>query len=155
MRAAGRSSGWPWRRAKSCTTSAPTKPSATGSARRRACCATRAERRVAAPLPKPKRTPVPISSKDRLGIERVAVRAWPALETANLAGWLWRYTAGGAQRANSVSPLDFAGADVEAGIAEAERLYGARGAAGTVAVCGAGAPGALALRRARPRFVLQ
>jgi len=72
--------------------------------------------------------PVPISPQDRLGIERVAVRAWPALETSNVSGWLWRYTGGGSQRANSVSPLDFFGADVEAAIAAAEQLYGARGA---------------------------
>jgi len=98
---------------------------------------------------------VPISSKDRLGIERVAVRAWPALETANLAGWLWRYTGGGSQRANSVSPLDFAGADVEAGIAEAERLYGARGAAAMFQVCDVVAPADLDQRLARRGYRLQ
>lgn len=98
---------------------------------------------------------MPISSQDRLGIERVAVRAWPALETANLAGWLWRYTGGGSQRANSVSPLDFAGADVEAGIAEAERLYGARGAAAMFQVCDVVAPADLDQRLARRGYRLQ
>jgi N-acetylglutamate synthase len=98
---------------------------------------------------------VPISSQDRMGIERVAVRAWPALETANLAGWLWRYTGGGSQRANSVAPLDFTGADVEAGIAEAERLYGARGAAPMFQVCDVVAPADLDQRLARRGYRLQ
>jgi len=90
-----------------------------------------------------------------MGIERVAVRAWPALETANLAGWLWRYTGGGSQRANSVAPLDFTGADVEAGIAEAERLYGARGAAPMFQVCDVVAPADLDQRLARRGYRLQ
>jgi hypothetical protein len=58
-----------------------------------------------------------------LRIERAAVRAWPALETAVIDGWLWRYTGGGSQRANSVSPLVFSGRDVEAAIAEVEWRY--------------------------------
>ncbi len=61
-------------------------------------------------------------------IERAGVNAWPALETADLEGWLWRYSDGGSQRANSVSALQFGGADVEAAIDEAERRYAARGA---------------------------
>lgn len=61
-----------------------------------------------------------------LKFERAAVRAWPAIETINIEGWLWRYTGGGSQRANSVSPLDFVGRDVEAAMAECEWLYRAR-----------------------------
>jgi N-acetylglutamate synthase len=72
---------------------------------------------------------VPLSSAELLRIERAAVAAWPALETLNVKGWLWRYSGGGSQRANSVSPLAFDGGDVEAAIAEVERRYGARGAA--------------------------
>jgi len=98
---------------------------------------------------------VPISSQDRLAIERVAVRAWPAQATANVAGWLWRYSGGGSQRANSVSPLDFAGADVEAAIAEAEQLYGARGAAPMFQVCDVVAPADLDQRLARRGYRLQ
>ena len=98
---------------------------------------------------------MPISSQDRVGIERVAVRAWPALETANLEGWLWRYTGGGSQRANSVSPLDFAGADVEAAITAAERLYGGRGAAAMFQVCDVVAPADLDQRLARRGYRLQ
>jgi N-acetylglutamate synthase len=99
--------------------------------------------------------PVPISPQDRLGIERVAVRAWPALETSNVSGWLWRYTGGGSQRANSVSPLDFFGADVEAAIAAAEQLYGARGATPMFQVCDVVAPADLDQRLARRGYRLQ
>jgi N-acetylglutamate synthase len=61
-----------------------------------------------------------------LKFERAAVRAWPAVETINIDGWLWRYTGGGSQRANSVSPLDFVGRDMEAAVAECEWLYRSR-----------------------------
>jgi GNAT superfamily N-acetyltransferase len=98
---------------------------------------------------------VSISSQDRLGIERTAVRAWPALETADLDGWLWRYTGGGSQRANSVSPLDFAGADVEAAITAAERRYEGRGAAAMFQVSDVVAPLDLDQRLARRGYRLQ
>jgi ribosomal protein S18 acetylase RimI-like enzyme len=62
-------------------------------------------------------------------IERAAVRAWPALECADIHGWLWRYASGGSLRANSVSTLAFTGNDVDAAIAAAERSYRAKGAA--------------------------
>ena len=61
-----------------------------------------------------------------LGIERAAVKAWPAEETADIDGWVWRYTGGGSLRANSVSALGFAGRDVDAAIAEVEWRYRAR-----------------------------
>lgn len=71
-----------------------------------------------------------VSAVDReavlLGIERAAVKAWPAEETADIDGWVWRYTGGGSLRANSVSALGFAGRDVEAAIAEVEWRYRAR-----------------------------
>jgi ribosomal protein S18 acetylase RimI-like enzyme len=60
-------------------------------------------------------------------IEHAAVRSWPALETADIDGWLWRYASGGSQRANSVSTLAFTGTDVETAITEAERRYRANG----------------------------
>jgi N-acetylglutamate synthase len=78
------------------------------------------------PLPS---TGVPFSPHELMRIERAAVSAWPALETASVKGWLWRSSGGGSQRANSVSPLDFEGGDLGAAIAEAERRYQARGAA--------------------------
>jgi ribosomal protein S18 acetylase RimI-like enzyme len=58
-------------------------------------------------------------------IEAAAVRSWPALETAHLDGWLWRYASGGSLRANSVATLSFRGTDVDAAVREAERRYGA------------------------------
>jgi N-acetylglutamate synthase len=60
-------------------------------------------------------------------IERASVRAWPALETSDLDGWLWRYSDGGSQRANSVSTLSYTGRDIQASIDEVEHRYGARG----------------------------
>jgi GNAT superfamily N-acetyltransferase len=82
-------------------------------------------------------------------IERAAVCAWPALETADIDGWLWRCTGGGSQRANSVATLDFTGSDVEAAIDEAERRYRARGAPPMFQVCDVSAPGDLAGRLER------
>lgn len=63
-----------------------------------------------------------------LRIELAGVAAWPALETAAFDGWLWRFSDGGSQRANSVSTLDYRGSDIEASIDEAEQRYTARGA---------------------------
>jgi ribosomal protein S18 acetylase RimI-like enzyme len=63
-----------------------------------------------------------------LRIERAAVHSWPALETANIDGWLWRYSSGGSLRANSIAAFAFNGADVERAIGKAERRYHARGA---------------------------
>lgn len=70
-----------------------------------------------------------MSDRERLiGIERAAVRAWPASETREVDGWLWRYSGGGSQRANSVSALHYRGSNVERSIDAIERLYGERGA---------------------------
>jgi hypothetical protein len=73
-------------------------------------------------------------------IEAAAVKAWPALETAEIGGWLWRYSNGGSQRANSVSAAAFDANDVEAAIEEAERRYGMRRAATRVQVSAVSAP---------------
>ena len=61
-------------------------------------------------------------------IELAGVEAWPALETDRFDGWLWRFSDGGSQRANSVSTLSYGGPDVEASIDEAERRYRVRNA---------------------------
>src|SRR4051794_7452971 len=61
-------------------------------------------------------------------IERLHVRAWPAFETADIHGWLWRYSGGGSQRANSVSTVDFAGGDPAIALDEVEARYRARNA---------------------------
>src|SRR5580693_7039122 len=66
-------------------------------------------------------------AEDLRAIERLHVRAWPALETADLHGWLWRYSGGGSQRANSVSTVRFDGNDLAAAIEEVEARYRASG----------------------------
>lgn len=86
---------------------------------------------------------------DLLAIERAGVTAWPALETAAIGGWLWRYSAGGSQRANSVSALADPAMDVERAIDEAERLYAGTGAVSRFQVTGAAVPGDLDARLAR------
>jgi GNAT superfamily N-acetyltransferase len=69
-----------------------------------------------------------IATDDLRRIERLHVRAWPAFETANIDGWLWRYSGGGSQRANSVSTVDFAGSDPARALDEVETRYRARDA---------------------------
>src|SRR5437763_12106421 len=61
-------------------------------------------------------------------IERLHVRAGPAFETADIHGWLWRYSGGASQRANSVSTVDFAGGDPATALDEVEARYRARDA---------------------------
>lgn len=90
-----------------------------------------------------------------LAIERAEVAAWPALQTADIEGWLWRYSGGGSQRANSVSPLDFHGTDVEAAIGQAEALYRKRGAAPMFQVCHINVPADLDERLRRRGYRLQ
>ena len=71
---------------------------------------------------------MPITADDLRRIERLHVRAWPAFETADIHGWLWRYSGGGSQRANSVSTVDFAGGDPATALDEVEARYRARNA---------------------------
>lgn len=71
---------------------------------------------------------MPIGPDERKRMERAHVAAWPALRTAELSGWLWRCSGGGSQRANSVSAIDFTGADPAHAIDEAEQLYRSAGA---------------------------
>lgn len=61
-----------------------------------------------------------------LEIERAAVRGWPALETAAVDGWLARSSSGGSVRANSVSALDYTGADLDHSLANVDTFYRAR-----------------------------
>jgi ribosomal protein S18 acetylase RimI-like enzyme len=86
---------------------------------------------------------VPVSRDTLVAIEQAAVRSWPALETADIGGWRWRYASGGSLRANSVAALAFTGASVEAAVAEAERRYRARGAPCRFTVAEVSLPGDL------------
>jgi GNAT superfamily N-acetyltransferase len=56
-------------------------------------------------------------------LERLHVRAWPASETALIDGWLWRWSGGGSQRANSVSTIDFTGNDMAGALDRIEARY--------------------------------
>ena len=69
-----------------------------------------------------------IADDDIRRIERLCVRAWPAFETADIHGWLWRLSGGGSQRANSVSTVDFAGGDPATALDAVEARYRARNA---------------------------
>jgi N-acetylglutamate synthase len=88
-------------------------------------------------------SPVPIDRTLLLAIERAGVLAWPAVETQELDGWLWRFANGGSQRANSVSTLDFHGSDIDKAIADAEQRYRARGARPLFQISDVCAPGDL------------
>jgi GNAT superfamily N-acetyltransferase len=72
------------------------------------------------------------TAEDVRSIERLHVRAWPALEIADIDGWLWRRSGGGSNRANSVSTVRFHGCDPEAALDAVEARYRSRGAASRV-----------------------
>ncbi len=61
-------------------------------------------------------------------IEQAAVRGWPALQSHDVSGWLWRLTSGGSVRANTVATLAFDG-DLVAAVAEVEARYARHNAA--------------------------
>lgn len=81
-------------------------------------------------------------------IERAAIVAWPALETAPLGGWLWRYSRGGSNRANSVACLASPGRDTGEVIRDAESRYFALGAAARFQVTACSEPADLETRLA-------
>ena len=70
---------------------------------------------------------VSLAADDLRRFERAHVKAWPALETATIDGWLWRYSGGASQRANSVSTLSFTGSDPAAALDAVEARYRAKG----------------------------
>lgn len=69
-------------------------------------------------------------------------RAWPARTTAQVGGWLARFSGGVTHRANSVLPLE-APADVGEAVAEVEALYRERGLAPTFQIGRAAQPAGL------------
>lgn len=88
------------------------------------------------------------SPKQLAEIEAAAVRSWPALETADVDGWLWRYASGGSLRANSVSTLSFAGIGADAAVRDAERRYQSKGAPCRFTISDVSQPGDLDARLA-------
>ncbi len=75
--------------------------------------------------------PVPAGSvpyrDDLRRVERASFFAWPALESANVDGWVWRHSGGGYGRSNSTFTLDYDGTDLNASIAQVEQYYQWRG----------------------------
>src|SRR3569832_657618 len=72
---------------------------------------------------------MPPTADDLRAIERLHVRAWPALVFVVFVGWLWRRSGGGSNRANSVSTVRFTDADPDAALDAIEARYRARNAA--------------------------
>jgi ribosomal protein S18 acetylase RimI-like enzyme len=62
-----------------------------------------------------------------LALEEAAMRAWPALERVDQAGWVIRFAGGYTRRANSAAALGAADEDLENQIAWVEAEYAARG----------------------------
>ena len=50
---------------------------------------------------------------DLEAIERVSIHFWRPHEQRMIGGWIWRYSNGGSQRANSVATLDEPGMDLD------------------------------------------
>jgi ribosomal protein S18 acetylase RimI-like enzyme len=67
--------------------------------------------------------PMRTSNETLRRLERLHVRAWPATETARIDGWLWRWSGGGSQRANSVSTVSFIGNDMSNALDRVEARY--------------------------------
>ena len=91
---------------------------------------------------------MPTSREQLPEIEAAAVRSWPALETADVDGWVWRFASGGSLRANSVSTLLFNGSDADAAVRDAERRYRAKGAPCRFTITEVSQPGDLDARLA-------
>jgi ribosomal protein S18 acetylase RimI-like enzyme len=76
-------------------------------------------------------------------IEWAAVRGWPALQTAEHDGWIWRHTSGGSIRANSVAALAYTGKELGASIDHIAALYRGRGAPACFTISDVSAPAGL------------
>jgi N-acetylglutamate synthase len=76
-------------------------------------------------------------------LEDAAMRAWPALERIDEAGWVLRFAGGYTRRANSATALAVGDDDLEARIAWCERQFGARGLPPIFRVLSASAPARL------------
>ena len=83
-------------------------------------------------------------------MEQAIVRGWPALETANIDGWLARWSSGGSLRANSVAALAFTGTDIDLTLAKVVHFYRQHGGIPRFTITDIAAPAGLdALLEAR------
>lgn len=73
-------------------------------------------------------------------IELAIARAWPADETVDIGGWLWRCSGGGFGRANSVATLGGPPGDVDTALREIEQRYEAAGQTSLIQVTDASLP---------------
>jgi hypothetical protein len=87
--------------------------------------------------------PVQTNDETLRCLERLHVRAWPASETARIDGWLWRWSGGGSQRANSVSTTDFIGNDPADALDRVEARYHAKDSPSQVHTFDLGRPSGL------------
>ena len=94
-------------------------------------------------------------SCDFNALVRLAVDAWPALETSPIDGWLWRCSGGGSKRANSATTVGFTGGDLDASIDKVEALYRVRGQAARFQVEEISTPLGLAARLTERGYTLE
>ncbi|MCC3762421.1 GNAT family N-acetyltransferase [Glycomyces sp. TRM65418] len=86
---------------------------------------------AARPIP-----PKPTAFSEILELERHLAATWPAIETADLGGWVLRYSQGFSRRANSALALTAPEGGPDAAVAAVEAWYDARGARPLVALAG-------------------
>jgi N-acetylglutamate synthase len=98
---------------------------------------------------------VQFNQTDLPAMLRLAIDAWPALETADIDGWLWRSSGGGSKRANSVATVAFTRRDLDAAIDGAERRYRQRGQVVRFQVEEISAPPELAARLAARGYTIE
>ena len=91
---------------------------------------------------------VNLAEAEVLALELAAARAWPAAEIVEISEWKWRFSGGGSRRANSVLPLAFNGANIDAAIEDVEARYRERGNRAYFQVSSIAAPADLDVRLA-------
>ncbi|MEX1256672.1 MAG: GNAT family N-acetyltransferase [Gemmatimonadota bacterium] len=70
----------------------------------------------------------PVIPPDRVaGLERAALRAWPASESESVCGWEVRFSDGFTKRANSVQPIGAAQCGLKEAVSGCEEWYARRG----------------------------
>lgn len=93
--------------------------------------------------------------EDLLAIEQASARLWLAHEQQPMGGWLWRYSHGGSQRANSVATLADPAMDVGRAIAAAELLYRKHGAPAWFQITEVSVPSGLDAELAKRGYVVR